>query len=327
MTIDEIAKKANVAKSTVSNVLNGKACVSDKTREKVLQICRKCNYQPNFYSRNLSNSKSEVKTNIASIFLDSENNDRFASFYLQLLKGTITGLKSFDYDLLVNYHQFDHDIENRLRAGSSPIDGAIILTPRKTDLRISSLNNLLIPFVVIGSTDDKNICYIDVDNKKLVCVVSKAMIKNGFTNICLINSEKDLTISKDRVSGLKEACKHNKYQVVFNSDDINYDKTITTLINEGVNGFITSDARKAKKIYEVCEKLSKKIGKDVAVFSLGYSFTIGMDSFVPRLSYAYQDYVKIGQLASEMLIKKISGEKPDNIIINSEIYWGESLPN
>ncbi|MGB4266496.1 MAG: LacI family DNA-binding transcriptional regulator, partial [Limnochordia bacterium] len=45
-TIDDIAKKANVSKATVSKVINGYSGINEKTRQAVLKVMREYNYWP-----------------------------------------------------------------------------------------------------------------------------------------------------------------------------------------------------------------------------------------------------------------------------------------
>lgn len=53
MTIYDISEKAGVSIATVSRVLNGSPNVSDKTREKVLDIIERYGYTPNAFARGL----------------------------------------------------------------------------------------------------------------------------------------------------------------------------------------------------------------------------------------------------------------------------------
>ena len=53
MTIYDISEKAGVSIATVSRVLNGSPNVSDKTREKVLDIMERYGYTPNAFARGL----------------------------------------------------------------------------------------------------------------------------------------------------------------------------------------------------------------------------------------------------------------------------------
>ena len=53
MTIYDISEKAGVSIATVSRVLNGSSSVSQKTREKVVDVIERCGYKPNAFARGL----------------------------------------------------------------------------------------------------------------------------------------------------------------------------------------------------------------------------------------------------------------------------------
>ena len=59
-TIREISEKANVSVATVSKVLNGKGNVSDRTRQRILDIARELNYRPNLNARYLKSGQSKT---------------------------------------------------------------------------------------------------------------------------------------------------------------------------------------------------------------------------------------------------------------------------
>ncbi|HKM18180.1 MAG TPA: LacI family DNA-binding transcriptional regulator, partial [Limnochordia bacterium] len=58
ITIDDIAKKANVSKATVSKVINSYSGINEKTRQAVLKVMREHNYWPNTTARSLSMQRS-----------------------------------------------------------------------------------------------------------------------------------------------------------------------------------------------------------------------------------------------------------------------------
>ncbi len=53
VTIDDIAKRANVSKSTVSRVLNGTAVVNEQKQDAVRQAINELDYKPNMFARGL----------------------------------------------------------------------------------------------------------------------------------------------------------------------------------------------------------------------------------------------------------------------------------
>lgn len=88
-TIQDIAKRANVSKSTVSRVLNDSSTVNEKTRAVVQEAIRELNYQPNIVARSLASGQSMtigvLTQNIGSPYYDTIN------------QGVIKGLEGTDY--------------------------------------------------------------------------------------------------------------------------------------------------------------------------------------------------------------------------------------
>ncbi len=60
ITQKQIAAEANVSLATVSLALNGSPIVAAKTREKILALARRLNYQPNLVARSLAGGSSKM---------------------------------------------------------------------------------------------------------------------------------------------------------------------------------------------------------------------------------------------------------------------------
>lgn len=137
MSINEIAKLANVSKSTVSRVINNTGYVSKETREKVLKIIEATNYVPNRLARNLSfgNSKtvavmcpypgyenlirgvysSAFKEGHAILFFETQLNEEKERNILSLLEqryfdSLIIFRCSLPYSEVEKYQQSNHNI-------------------------------------------------------------------------------------------------------------------------------------------------------------------------------------------------------------------------
>ena len=60
VTIKDVAREANVAISTVSNVINNVDNVSAETKKRVLDAVEKLHYVPNFNARSLKTNKKNT---------------------------------------------------------------------------------------------------------------------------------------------------------------------------------------------------------------------------------------------------------------------------
>lgn len=329
ITIKDIAAKAGVAKSTVSNVLSGKKYVSPEIAEKVMKICKEIDYQPNFYAATLS---AKTKINIIGLFLEESKEGKYRKFYSLLIEGILTAASKYNNSLLI-YSGLDNvETTKKLKVGKSPIDGAIVLSPTINDGRVDKISKSLIPLILIGHSGDvaHEFDCVDTDNVGLTYTISKKMMEQNYTNLCLINSKEELVISKERDAGLVKACKevnNESYHIYHckSTHGVEPYEYAKKGIENGCNAFICASGNVANGVYKACKEADLVIGKDVVVFSLGYSFDNTL-KFEPELSYASQDYYRFGEIATKHLIDKINGEtKSVKEIINSEFHIHESF--
>ena len=305
VTITEIAERAGVAKSTVSNALTGKKYVSEELKKKILDICEELNYYPNFYASRLSGNQ----TNIVALFLEESESGVYHSFYTELIESCLKYLSKHGYNLLISYNPDTRMRNGFLQKGKAPVDGAIIMAPSVKDERILQFENDLIPCVSIGKPDEaQHISYVDVDNSKLVQDAVNLLAVNGYKNIYLLNSNENLSISRERTSAFVKAMNENNISGgvtnVFYTTETSFDegeRLANELIKENT-AFITANVRLAEGVYSTADKLGLKVGKNVGVFALGGKRN---DRTTPNLTYATQDYAKLAKMAAKSLLRQL----------------------
>ncbi len=310
VSINDVAKKAGVAKSTVSNVLTGRKYVSPELKEKVLKICNELDYTPNFYASSLS--LSERKTHIIAILLEYRPDMEEHSLYGDLVISSLSMAAKKKYSVLLFTNDNNEILIKYLKYGKAPIDGAILLTPNIDDDRLKEIQNSSIKCVVIGRPGRGiHYDYIDVDNYNLTREITELLSKS-YNKVYLLNASSSLTITEDRKDGFFDALNKNN----INANDY-YFENLQGVIEEGYNYglkyaekdtcFITCNSRVAVGLYKAIHDKGLKVGSDVGVFALGKSKNDDLNG--PKLSYAIQDYKIIGRKATEMLIDKL--EKKD----------------
>ena len=135
--ITDVAAKAGVAKSTVSNVLTGRKFVSEELRQKVLTACKELDFQPNFCASGLSGGS----THIIALVMEATADIDVYPFYKDLLLSCMRTASTLGYSLLVYYDSDKNKLMQTLRQGRAPIDGAILLTPGVDDERLSQMES------------------------------------------------------------------------------------------------------------------------------------------------------------------------------------------
>ena len=314
VTITDIAQRAGVAKSTVSNALTGKKYVSEELKQKILDICDEMNYSPNFYASRLSGNR----TNIISLFLEESENGVYHSFYTELIESCLKYLSKHGYHLLISYNCNQRMRNSFLQKGKAPVDGAIIMAPVVNDQRIMQFESDLVPCVSIGKPDKShNISYVDVDNFKLVADAVNLLAVNGYKKIYLLNANETLNISRERTTSFLNALEENNLKGGI--DNISY--SLDSSFEDGLaialekmeenTAFITANVRLAEGVYSAALQKGFTIGKNVGVFALGGQKN---DITTPNLAYATQDYSKLAKMAAKNLLRQLKQMEEDKDI-------------
>ena len=331
ITINDIAKELGVAKSTISNALTNNRYVNPELKNKILQKCKEMNFTPNFYATSLSKN---MVSQIVGLFLESGGANDFQSFYPDLIKSCLINAAEESFNVLVYYGLNEENTNNLLGIGRAPIDGAILLSPEIVDMRADKIAENKIPIVYIGNPSNNNeVSYVDIDTNHLICSVVKKMVSVNRCEFVFINSKKDLTVSRDREVAYQSIIDElglTKKSVIFNathSKESEGEEIVNSLIGQkkSFNAIICANDLLAKGVYDALNKNSLLVGKEVSVFALGGGKYI--DSLLPKLSYAYQDYEEIGKIAIELLLEKIinKNDAPKKKICKSKIYFKESI--
>lgn len=148
-TISDIARRAGLTKAAVSFALNGQPGVSAETRKRVLEIARQIGWQPHSAARALSEGRVGafgLVVNRPARLLGVE------PFFMQLISGIQAELSRDHVSLLFTVAQ-DQDDEIALYRrwwAQHRVDGVFLVDLQVDDRRVSVLEELRMPAVVIG---------------------------------------------------------------------------------------------------------------------------------------------------------------------------------
>src|SRR6202167_4183114 len=127
-SVYDVAREARVSVFTVSAVINGKAHVGKKLRERVEAAIRKLNYRPNLIARSLAKQRTHT---IGMIVPDIAN-----PFFPMVVRGAEDAAQKHGYNLLLCNSDDSLDKEERAieLLLSKRVDG-ILLTKAAEDFR------------------------------------------------------------------------------------------------------------------------------------------------------------------------------------------------
>lgn len=157
VTINDIAEKAGVSKSTVSRVLLGKESFSEKSRQRVSAAMEELKYSPNAVARAMVTGRTG---NIAFIICQNHTPAVSHPFYSRILDGTLGEVNRMGYNLIIAS-------ENDIKDSSSVIfqkrmDGVILASNVRPEI-VQMFRHHEIPTVLINNLSDA---------QDVVCIMS-----------------------------------------------------------------------------------------------------------------------------------------------------------
>lgn len=208
LSIKDIASQLNVAKSTVSFILNGKAKekrISDELTERVLKFVEEKGYRPNQLAQSLSTGKTKM-----ICLLVEKISDYFFSqiaYHLEALAYK-NGYKII-YCSTENDPEKSRELINLLRARH--VDGYIITPPAGIDAEIKSLLNDNLPVVLFDRfLPEVPTDYVGLDNYNGTYEAVRFLAENSAKKIAFVTLESAQTQMQERQAGYLAALKKAK---------------------------------------------------------------------------------------------------------------------
>ena len=148
-TIGDVAERAQVSKSAVSFVFNGRSGVSEAARARILEAARELDWRPDSRARALSRSRAQALGLVIRREPELLSTD---PFFPHFVAGVESALSGCGYALMLQvvdgeesertaYHQF---------ARESRVDGVFLTDLRTDDERPAALDRLGVPYVLVG---------------------------------------------------------------------------------------------------------------------------------------------------------------------------------
>ncbi len=290
MNIYDISKKAGVSIATVSRVLNGNAYVSEKTRNKVLEIIKENDYTPNAFARGLG-----LKTMKIVGILCADSSDPYAARAIFLIE---QALRRNNYDSLLCCTGFDlQDKQYYMNLLLSKHTDAIILVgsnfveaDNESNMYIKDAAKTVPIIIINGALSGENIFCSLCDDYQAVYDATKALQNNGRKNILYLYNAKSYSGQK-KLSGYLAAVNLDRndamqesYVQYVNGDIAEIRDHLNNLYHNGIpiDAIITSDDSLAISALKFAQQNQLSVPEELAV--IGYNNSIIAECSDPELS-------------------------------------------
>lgn len=312
VTLADIARELGLSKMTVSRAINNDPLVNEKTRERVLAVSRRLNYQPNHFARALVTNRSFLIGVIVP--------DLMHSYFAEIMHGISGYARGSNYQIVIGNSEENISREiDEVEALRWRTDGLIIaptVPASKADVYRKMLERGTKLVLIDRTLEGVDCPMVTTDNVKVGGLATEHLISLGHKKIGHLRGTSTST-SRERFEGYKQALSKN---------DLVFDKKLVRdcglMESEGYRAmrswiedgdlptaiFAVNDPA-AIGAMQAMSEAGLKIGKDIAVVGSG-NIHYGDMLSVPLTTVSWSRS-EMGQAAARLLIQSIEANNGD----------------
>jgi len=332
LSINDIASQLNVAKSTISFILNGKAKekrISDELTERVLKYVKEKGYKPNQLAKSLSTGK----TKMICLMVEKISDYFFSHIAYHLEELAYKSGYKIIYCSTENDPEKTRELINLFR--DRHVDGYIITPPLGIEDDIMELINDEHPVVLFdryfkGIETD----YVVLDNYQGTYNAVAHLAGKNYKHIAFITLKSEQSQMADRESGYNDAMKKYGLSPVFLR--VPFENSAITTAND-INQFIKTNNQIDSIVFatnylalsgvKAINDLELQIPKDIGVIAFDDHDIFNV--YNPTISAVAQPLEKMASELFRILLDKLENRVPigqfQQVVIPSELIIRRSI--
>lgn len=309
LNLEDIAKKSGVSRSTVSRVVNDHPNVSQKVRDRVLEVIRQTGYQPHAAARALVSNKSMTCGLILPRTVDSFFADPYFPSLIQSIAQSC-GDNDYTLSLFLSGGEVDEDriFQRVTRRGF--LDGVFVQSGNLGEQLIAKIVDSKVPLVVLGRPFEmEGVNFVDVNNIEAVESAITYLAETGHKRIATVTGPLVTTVGLDRregyLKGLQKSGLPIEDALIYEGDFMEqsgYEGGLE-LIRHAPDAIFAASDRIALGVIRALNEQGLSVPGDVSV--------VGFDDYpvqppdAPYLTSIRQPLLDFGKKAMEILIAAI----------------------
>lgn len=331
VTIQDVARDAEVSIATVSRVINKNYNVNDKTREKVQKSMEKLSYLPNSIARSL---KINSTSTIGFIVSDISN-----TYHISIARAVEDVIEKHNLNMTVcsTGNDKERELTYLKLLMSQNIAGLILNTTGKNDDFIIEMNKY-IPIILLNRKIDSPDFVGDLvgsDNFNSSYQLTEQLLKMGHRNILVVHGSLKLSNGLERYNGFVKAMEDygidvgDDYPYKFNSgftQEGGY-KAVEYMrgLPQRPTAVFTQNNMSTIGVMRACKEYNINAPEDISL--VAYDTIDNINLMTTRPTVASFDTRRMGYKAGTAILERIKDPRIKNreYIEQSEIITGNAV--
>lgn len=322
ISIQDIARRAGVAHTTVSRALRDNPSISPKVREEIKQLAQEMGYVPNGIAQSLQNQRTNTIGVVVTSIADP--------FFAEVVEGIEKVAKTVGLSVLLSAsHQ---DVEQEIAAISNfhrrRVDGIIVADSHISKQHLQQIAEIAVPTVLLNSQTEElaQFQFVTIDNLLGAQLAVEHLIKLKHTAIGYIGVGNRTKSNQQRLEGYRTALiaanlPQKRDWVAISEAEYTTTSDIDTglqmlsgLINAGVTSIFCYNDMVAIGALLACQKLSISVPQELSL--VGFD-DIALARYVtPPLTTVRQPMLEMGCYAAQMLLDLLQEKSVENRVLS-----------
>ncbi|MEH0156781.1 LacI family DNA-binding transcriptional regulator [Limibacter armeniacum] len=315
LTMQDIADKLGISKSTVSRALKDHPDISEKTKKAVMQLANELDFQPNSLALSLRHNRS----NIIGVIVP----EIVHHFFANVISGiqAVAYREGYNVMICLSNEDFDQEVKDAFALQTSRVDGILMsISKETTDFEhLKKIHRKGTPIVFFDrACDEMDVSKVISDDFGGAFSATQHLIEQGCKQVVHLAGPATLALSKSRKDGYLAALKENGIAPDDNlivecpagTMEDGEDK-VNQLLASGlkIDGIFANNDIAAIGAMKAAKKHGLRIPEDIAV--VGFSDWQIASIVDPALSSVAQPGYEMGRIAAEKLLKEINADEDE----------------
>ncbi|WP_392675989.1 LacI family DNA-binding transcriptional regulator [Streptomyces sp. LN785] len=314
-TLEDVARRAGVSKSTVSRVINGEPRVRATVAERIRQAVDELGFVPNQAARSLVTRR---KNAVAVVVTEPQNRlfvDPYFDCHLRGIRQELVQQGAQPVLLFIEEPDDYPRVGNFL--GGGHVDGALLFSLRTDDPLPAMVEHMGLPAIfggrpAVGSGHrSHSYTYVDADNRGGARDAVRHLVSLGRRRIGTITGPLNQASAIDRLDGYRDVLLDTPPQLIAEGDFTLQGgaDAMAVLLDRcpDLDGVFAASDLMASGALHVLRERGRRVPEDVAVVGFDDLATIA-EATEPPLTTVHQDIEDMGRLMARLLFKRTSNE-------------------
>lgn len=325
VTIQDVATKVGVSKTTVSRYLNGHfGNMSHDTRQLIKKVIEELNYRPNRQAQSLKTKKSHL---LGLMVADIQNS--YSGYWINAMQEMLVGT-NYQLMIMTSNNSEEQELHNIRKLLDQNIDGMMLQPVTMDAEKYRFLYDSELPVVLIDRTLRANFWpTIQSNNFQVTKQLALEIVAKGYERIVHVSEPiEDVSPRLERYDAIKLIAHEHQMELVTLEVD-GHQEVIDQFIKQlDVQGkrtaFFAANGTVLNQIIKALRRYQLSFPKDCGI--CGYDDLMIGEVLMPTLTAISQQPELIGRRSTEVLLEMIKGNiTNESIDIPSTLHLRESL--